>query len=85
MLVTVIISVLSVLIVILSGLLIYPSIKIKIRQWEQKRRKVTIYQGHKVVGFCYPKPDESIEIVKDESGRIISIDGIPFDEYMARL
>ena len=55
------------------------------RQREQKRRKVTIYQGVPVVGLCHPKPDESIEIVKDESGRIISIDGIPFDEYMARL
>lgn len=85
MLVTVVISVLSVLAVILLGLLIYPSIKIKIRQWEQKRRKVTIYHGVPVVGLCHPKPDESIEIVKDESGRIILIDGIPFDEYMARL
>lgn len=85
MLVTVVISVLSVLAVILLGLLIYPNIKIKIRQWEQKRRKVTIYHGVPVVGLCHPKPDESIEIVKDESGRIISIDGIPFDEFMARL
>lgn len=85
MLVTVVISVLSVLAVILLGLLIYSSIVIKIRQREQKRRKVTIYQGHKVVGLCHPKPDESIEILRDESGRIISIDGIPFDEFMARL
>lgn len=85
MLVTVVISVLSVLAVILLGLLIYPSIKIKIRQLEQKRRKVTIYHGTPVVGLCHPKPDESIEILRDESGRIISIDGIPFDEFMARL
>ena len=85
MLVTVVISVLSVLAVMLLVLLIYSSILIKIRQREQKRRKVTIYQGVPVVGFCYPKPDESIEIVKDESGNIILIDGIPFDEYMARL
>lgn len=32
-----------------------------------------------------PKSDKSDGIVKDESGDIISIDGIPFDEYMERL
>ena len=35
--------------------------------------------------FNKPKSDKSTGIVKDESGRIISIDGIPFDEYMERL
>ena len=85
MLVTVVISVLSVLAVMLLVLLIYSSIIIKIRQREQEKRKVTYYHGIPVVGLCQPKPDESIEIVRDESGMIISIDGIPFDEYMARL
>lgn len=32
-----------------------------------------------------PKSDKSDGIVEDESGHIISIDGIPFDEYMERL
>lgn len=32
-----------------------------------------------------PKSDKSDGIVKDESGDIISIDGIPYDEYMERL
>ena len=85
MFVTVVISVLSVLAVMLLVLLIYSSIIIKIRQREQEKRKVTYYQGFPVVGFCHPKPDESTEIIRDESGDIISIDGIPFDEYMARL
>lgn len=35
--------------------------------------------------FYKPKPDKSKGIVKDESGHIISIDGIPFDEYTERL
>ena len=35
--------------------------------------------------FDKPKHDESTEIIRDESGNIISIDGIPFDEYMERL
>lgn len=35
--------------------------------------------------FYKPKPDKSEGIVKDESGHIISIDGIPFDEYTDRL
>ena len=29
--------------------------------------------------------DKLERIIKDESGHIISIDGIPFDEYMERL
>ena len=32
-----------------------------------------------------PKSDKSDGIVKDESGDIISIDDIPFDEYMESL
>ena len=35
--------------------------------------------------FYKHKPDKSEGIVKDESGHIISIDGIPFDEYVERL
>ena len=35
--------------------------------------------------FYKPKPDKSEGIVKDESGHIISIDDIPFDEYTERL
>lgn len=35
--------------------------------------------------FYKTKPDKSKGIVKDESGHIISIDGIPFDEYTERL
>lgn len=31
------------------------------------------------------EPDKSTGIVEDESGDIISIDGIPFDEYMESL
>lgn len=32
-----------------------------------------------------PETDKPEGIVKDESSHIISIDGIPFDEYMERL
>ena len=35
--------------------------------------------------FYKHKPDKSEGIVKDESGHIISIDGMPFDEYVERL
>lgn len=40
--------------------------------------------------FLYVKPykpetDKPEEIIRDEAGNIISIDGIPFDEYMERL
>lgn len=35
--------------------------------------------------FYKHKPDKSEGIVKDESGHITSIDGIPFDEYTERL
>lgn len=35
--------------------------------------------------FYKHKPDKSEGIVKDESGHIISINGIPFDEYTERL
>lgn len=81
----VIISVLLALIAIILGLLIFSKITIKNQQRKQEKRKITIYHGVPVVDFCYPKPDESGRIVKDESGHIISIDGIPFDEYMGRL
>ena len=37
------------------------------------------------VEFYKSETDKTERIVKDESGHIISIDGIPFDEYMERL
>ena len=37
------------------------------------------------VGPYKPETDKPEGIVEDESGHIISIDGIPFDEYMERL
>lgn len=32
-----------------------------------------------------PETDKPEGIIRDEAGNIISIDGIPFDEYMERL
>lgn len=49
---------------------------------------LVVFLGHLILLYVelYKTENDKLKrIVKDESGHIISIDGIPFDEYMERL